>query len=39
MTSWGIPLPIVQRQMGHSDIATTLRTYAQFENSRMSLFD
>lgn len=35
----GVPLPIVQRQMRHSDIATTLRTYAQFEQVRMSLFD
>ena len=39
MIDRGIPLPIVQRQMRHSDIATTLRTYAQFEKTRMSLFD
>lgn len=39
MIDKGIPLPIVQRQMRHSDIAVTLRTYAQFEKTRMSLFD
>jgi len=39
MIDRGIPLPIVQRQMRHSDIAVTLRTYAQFEKTRMSLFD
>jgi integrase len=39
MIARGVPLPIVQRQMRHSDIAVTLRTYAQFEKTRMSLFD
>lgn len=39
MIERGIPLPIVQRQMRHSDIAVTLRTYAQFEKTRMALFD
>lgn len=39
MIEKGVPLPIVQRQMRHSDIATTLRTYAQFEKTRMNLFD
>jgi len=35
----GVPLPVVQRQMRHSDISTTLRIYAEFGGDRMSLFD
>lgn len=30
MIARGVPLPLVQRQMRHSDIAVTLRTYVQF---------
>lgn len=30
MIDRGVPLPLVQKQMRHSDIAVTLRTYVQF---------
>jgi len=39
MIRQGVPLPIVQRQMRHSDISTTLRIYAEFGGDRMTLFD
>jgi len=39
MIRQGVPLPVVQRQMRHSDISTTLRIYAEFGGDRMSLFD
>lgn len=31
MISRGVPLPLVQKQMRHSDIAVTLRTYVQYD--------
>lgn len=31
MLQRGVPLPVVQKQMRHSDIAVTLRTYVQFD--------
>jgi integrase len=31
MIERGVPLPLVQKQMRHSDIAVTLRTYVQFD--------
>lgn len=34
-----VPLPVVQRQMRHAHIATTLSIYAQFGGYRMGLFD
>jgi integrase len=31
MLDRGVPLPLVQKQMRHSDIAVTLRTYVQYD--------
>lgn len=39
MIRQGVPLPIVQRQMRHAHISTTLAIYAEFGGDRMSLFD
>jgi integrase len=30
MLERGLPLPLVQQQMRHSDISVTLRTYVQY---------
>ena len=34
LLSRGVPLIVVSRQMRHSDVATTLRTYAQFDDGK-----
>lgn len=34
MKEEGVPMEDIQKWMGHSDVSTTLKIYAHFENSQ-----